>query len=153
MRRWIAPFILLGLGGGLVLWGLHERDLASEAERWLTTQGNVVSSEVVPRSPASHSDVAAVVYTYEVNDRVYRSRQISRARRFSTPYKTVSKYRPGKEVTVWYNPADPASAALEPSAWSGGKFLLAIGCALLGLAALAILGLVAVRSERAPSRE
>lgn len=151
MRRWTGPFILLALGGGLALWGLHEWGLASEAEKWPSTQGRIISSEVVPHPSVGRSDMAAVVYTYEVDGRVYRSRQISRARRFGTPYETVAKYRPGKEVTVWYDPADPASAALEPGVWSG--FLLGVGCGLLGLAALVILGLVAPRFAHMPPRD
>jgi hypothetical protein len=89
---------------------------------------------------------ADVKYAYQVAGRDYRSTRLYVGRPVLTgspkiAQDIIAKYRPGTKVSVFYNPANPAEAMLEPLNFANAKVALiaAIGFGGLGLLALLLM--------------
>lgn len=137
-------FLLMGLGmmfnSGRIFYS------GQQSESWPRVEGIVTRGEVKRRPSSKGFDrfQALVAYTYEVNGEKYRSETIFFGQRPGDegPAKAlVEKYK-GPEVTVFYQPDDPAKAVLRPGvAWSqvalwgaAGIFLSLLGFGgLLGI--------------------
>ncbi len=113
-------FTLAGMG---VLWyGIDTVREASASKSWPTTQGIITRSEVrqqkQPSGGGSSSFIAEVSYEYKVDSLSYRNDRISRmdfgTSNRSSVREKKKKYPLGKEVVVFYNPANPLDALLEP---------------------------------------
>lgn len=96
------------------------RIVREAAQRWSETAGLVLSSGIkVQRTARSRSEVPAVVYQYQVDGTSFVGTSIRAGDRyFSVRFagearKTVERYPAGAQVTVFYNPANPAESALE----------------------------------------
>jgi hypothetical protein len=96
-----------------------------EAEHWPSTQGVVLTSEV--RDAGGDSGwYANVVYRYEVGGCVYENSRIAVAvepgsQSFQAHQQLAARYPVGAQVMVYYNPQNPADAALmigDPNSWS-----------------------------------
>ena len=117
----VIPILIIG-GVGFFL---HKRNQQSMAYRqstqtWLDTTGTVLMSSVqTRRSGNSHSTYPVVVYTYAVNGQSYQSQRIKAGEQFlnvrvaGQAQATVARYPIGANVTVYYNPSNPAESALE----------------------------------------
>jgi hypothetical protein len=86
---------------------------------WPSTTGTVVKSRVEV-SGGDHTSVSPrIIYQYEVNGTLYQAERIKAGdvhMRISTSrgaYDMVDRYPEGAAVTVFYNPMNPAEAALE----------------------------------------
>lgn len=109
---------------GAVVWFIlkrkNQRDALQQASlSWRSTQGRVLKSRVEV-SGGDHTSVSPyVLYEYEVHGQAYQSVQIQAGDRFirsggsRNAYETVDRYPVGAVVTVYYDPSNPAEAALE----------------------------------------
>jgi len=115
--------IPLGIFGGLGYWmytnSQKAKAVQQAAQSWLSTTGQVVLSRVEVSGGDTTTVSPRVVYQYQVGAQSYQSEVIRAGSQFySTPssrqaYDTVDRYPVGATVTVYYNPANPAEAALE----------------------------------------
>lgn len=126
MPRW-AKILFIGLGAAIMLfsiwWFVYGSMRTSAAQEWPVAQGRVVANRVdASESTDSDGDStthydAVVTFEYPVGGRRYRSERLflndhelfnsdAEARAF------LYEYRPGTELEVYYNPDDPADAAV-----------------------------------------
>ena len=109
---------------GGIIWFLvkrkKQRDSLQQASlSWRSTQGRVLKSRVEVSGGEVTSVSPYVLYEYEVHGQMYQSVQIQAGDRFirsgtsRDAYETVDKYPVGAMVTVYYDPSNPAEAALE----------------------------------------
>ncbi len=117
----IVPVLVLG-GVGFFLYKRSQQSNAARqaAQSWLTTTGTVLMSSVQSRrSGNSTSTFPVVVYQYEVNGKTHQSQTIKAGEQFMNvrvlgqANATAARYPIGANVTVYYNPANPAESALE----------------------------------------
>ena len=133
MPRWVK-FLLMGLGTviivGTIWYFVYASQRAWAAEEWPVAEGRVLANRVdFSQSTDDDGDtvtsyVPVVTFEYPVGGRRYRSERLylneretfdmdSDARAF------LYQYRPGTELEVYYNPADPSDAAviIEGPSW------------------------------------
>ncbi|MFH0863166.1 MAG: DUF3592 domain-containing protein [Candidatus Altiarchaeota archaeon] len=126
-RRQVSPttakimfliFLLVGLGVSYLGYTIYETGEASK--NWPTVSGTVLISNVATAHD-SDGDItykAALDYNYSVSGRVYHSNKISSGDYGSSDSShaqdIVSDYPIRKKVTVYYDPAKPSNAILEP---------------------------------------
>ena len=117
----IVPVLLLG-GIGFFLYKRSQQSNTARqaAQSWLSTTGPVLMSSVQSRrSGNSTSTFPVVVYQYEVNGKTHQSQTIKAGEQFMNVRilgqadATAARYPIGANVTVYYNPANPAESALE----------------------------------------
>jgi hypothetical protein len=117
-----AFVLVLGIVG-FVFYRYSQRSKAERqsAQSWPATQGIVLSSSLKWRRDADGNDeqYSEVIYRYEVNGVPYQSQivrageQYMKVRVFGEDRAVVARYPVGARVTVYFNPANPADAALE----------------------------------------
>jgi len=117
----ILPILILG-GLGFFLYKRNQQSGAArqQAQSWHSTSGIVLMSSVQSRySGRSYSSYPVVVYQYSVNGQSYQSQTIRAGEQFlnvrvtGQAQATVARYPIGANVTVYYNPSNPAESALE----------------------------------------
>jgi hypothetical protein len=117
----ILPVVVL-VGLGVFLYRRSKmRDAARQsAQDWASTTGAVTMSTIqVKRSYKSRSEIPVVLYQYQVSGVSYTGQTIKAGeeyfsvRLYGDARKTVERYPVGAQVTVYYNPANPAESALE----------------------------------------
>lgn len=132
-----AGLVMLLIRGG-DLW----RGYASSS--WPATQGVITQAEIVEAEDSEGDPVyqAAITYRYDVGGRLYSGSAIT-AMDESTSLrvfadKALARYPAGSEVTVHYQPDDPATAVLEPGLRGGMLIYTGViaWCLLGGLGAL-----------------
>jgi hypothetical protein len=101
----------------------------AETSSYVSTAGTIVESKVETGSGSEGETTysAKVDFEYQVGGQKYRGNRISYATRFTSGRKaarnTVRRYPRGKQVTVYYSPAKPAAAVLEPGIRGSDFFL------------------------------
>jgi len=117
----LIPILIIG-GIGYYLYKRNQQSTKyrQAAQTWLSTTGQVLMSTVQSRrSGRSISTYPVVVYQYQVNGKAYQSQTIKAGEQFlnvrmtGQAQTTAARYLIGAEVTVYYNPANPAESALE----------------------------------------
>ena len=117
----IIPILILG-GVGYFLYKRSQQSGAARqiAQSWPSTTGTVLMSSVQWGSGShSGSSYPVVVYQYTVNGQSYQSQTIKAGEQYlnvriaGQAQTTVARYPIGANVTVYYNPANPAESALE----------------------------------------
>jgi len=86
-----------------------------QAAQWPRTRGRVIQSQLYwgTDSDGKPSQEVALTYEYVVANLTLRSTRVKFG--FApNPHQTVQKYPVGAEVQVFYNPAKPSEAVLEP---------------------------------------
>jgi len=115
-----------------ILYMIHNR-----SPQWPTTQGVIAKSEVVLRE--GNKEILLLSYNYAVDGREFKSSRVNNDLMQSfgglNPRQAVNKYPRGARVTVYYDPADPRDALLEPGASSQTVWGIVFGIAtfLLGI--------------------
>lgn len=140
----LVPIVVATGGAAFVMVGasLHER--ARAIARWPAVRGRITAACVLEEPSRSGDGPRTMLYRpeiqfeYQVAGRSYagqrvhalRERAISR-RRYADD--VVARYPVGREVQVYYDPANPRDAALErtgTTAWALGMMLLGGGLAI-----------------------
>jgi hypothetical protein len=145
-------FVVVGLifiAGGAVL-QLRARARGAKAQAWPTTAGVVIASEVVTRAMGNSTVLIPVVtYRYEVAGAALESMglRLGAPQFFNSKPKAealAARYPVGSQVTVHYDPAAPATAALDPKVGGGLGPLMAyaFGATLAGLGLFAAIARV-----------
>ncbi|MCJ7622060.1 MAG: DUF3592 domain-containing protein [Anaerolineaceae bacterium] len=109
---------------GGVIWYLYSRKqkantIQQASQTWLETLGTVIKSRVEVSGGEVTSVSPRVIYEYEVSGVMYQGDQIRARDKFwsvggsQEAYKTIDQYPEGQVVIVYYNPDNPAEAALE----------------------------------------
>jgi hypothetical protein len=87
---------------------------------WAQTVGTVLSATVkIRRLGQIRAEIPMVIYSYEVDGRPYQSYRVragddtGQIPVVNTASVTLDRYPVGSNVTVYYDPDDPANAALE----------------------------------------
>jgi len=122
-------FFLIFLISGIVtlFCAIGSLEKAKTSENWPTTEGQVVSSDIVTgidwrrtgkdrRTYTTYKPI--VLYEYSVNDTKYSSNMVSfvgedESEMQGHARRIVNRYPPGKKVIVYYNPDNPKEAVLE----------------------------------------
>jgi len=133
--------IIIVLGTASLIMGILEIMKANSARKgWHTVSGAVVESKVVAQrhhdikeNRTSTSYEPVVNYTYPVDGSTLQGNRIGFG--FGTYNKAkadqiVARYKPGSQVTVYYDPQKPANAVLETKSKSAATYLIC-GFALL----------------------
>jgi hypothetical protein len=118
----VAPLAVL-TGLGLLLGRRAHRPPASTsaAASWAQTAGTVLSTTMkIGRVGHGRCEVPVVIYAYQVDGLPYQSFRVRAADDTgripivdTDPSGTLERYPVGSNVTVFYDPDDPANAALE----------------------------------------
>jgi hypothetical protein len=117
----VAPLaVLAGFGVHLGRRARRAAAVRAAAAAWAQTGGTVLSTSIrVRRVGQSRSEIPVVIYSYEVDGRPYQSHRV-RAGDETGQIKVIGdvsgmldRYPVGSNVTVYYDPDDPANAALE----------------------------------------
>ncbi len=133
----MGAFFLAGVGA--LVWYFRGRRKASETYGWPATQGTILTSGVKTSeywdsdtNLTTYTYSPAVTYTYTVMGQRYEGRHIwaqgapgSNSRRKAE--RIAARYPEGSQVTVYYNPENPADAVLEQGNASGTWVLLVVG--------------------------
>jgi hypothetical protein len=118
----VAPLAVVA-GIGVHLGRRVRRSMAvrTAAGSWAQTMGTVLSTTIqIRRMGQGRSEVPVVIYSYQVNGRPYQADRVraaddtGRIRVTNDASSTLDRYPVGSNVTVYYDPDDPANAALEP---------------------------------------
>ena len=134
---YIIILALFTLGGiAMAAWGWRVLQQSKKVKTWPKTRAKITCSEL----PGSQFEAFSpkIEFCYHIDNQEYQQQQdfqgASLSREFCQQY--VTKYPVGKEVEVFYNPAKPTQASLEPGVEKGDWMIFACGilAALLGLA-------------------
>jgi hypothetical protein len=137
-KLFFAVFLIVGFL--LLYWGYQSYQRSQESKAWPTVPGRVISAEVESYLSSSRSGShhrhqrmyrANVVYEYTALGKAYTSQRVSFGDYSSSSpahaEKIVGQYPPQRSVMVYYDPAAPASAVLEPGAVGGIVIVFAVG--------------------------
>ncbi len=140
--------LIFGIVGFCVMFfaGWPVLQKAKASVDWPTTKGVVVSAEVIRnRSDDGVTYRPEVLFEYTVDGEKYQQNHIRYDGDVSTSSitysnKMVRKYKPGTEVVVHYDPAEPTEAVLEPGTTWSSYFLIGFGAIFFLVGAAMFLG-------------
>lgn len=118
------PLIFLLMGGLLLIYGFGSRMDRDDLGRKAHTEGTVVKSEHPYVGPVEGCPVITVGYTPSQGQTLQL--QVS-----------ACGLRPGDQVRVVYDPADPGHAAIDSRVSDNTAIVVGLGLAVVGLAGLA----------------
>jgi len=136
-------FILIGVG--LLRYARGMADKAKASLSWPSVDGEISHSAVLYQTSTNSSTgetstyKADIAYRYKVQGKSYSSSRIalldlaSSSRNAQT---VVDRYPDNASVQVYYNPADPSDAVLEPGESSGLTVLSIVGWCFAGAGVL-----------------
>ena len=123
-QKWL---LAVGLASISVLAAIRVVKLMKQrghSKSWPMAQGRIIHSQVLTKEVLStHNDgpiyIPKVTYTYTINGQEFSGHRIEWLDEVSTnsrfgAEKVIAKYPIGQLINVFYDPADPASAVLEP---------------------------------------
>jgi len=137
---------LIAVGGGLMLMWWRIRQQQTRARHWPSTAGVVtggalrtlisVQAYVLSQGGLHPRAEPRIEYEYQVDGQVYRSDKV-RPGTWSLSGRDAARvlkdHAPGTPVTVYYDPANPHRAVLDPT--GGGEWggvLVGLICAIVG---------------------
>lgn len=127
------------IGALLSVFGVKTLIQAYDSRDWSVCEGTITHSEIdirtreVKKNDRWRTETtyhAMIEYSYEINDTVYSSDNISFGGRSSgrdDVNQTVAYYHKGKTVDVYFDPETPSESVLEPGVTSGAYMPLTIG--------------------------
>ncbi len=132
--------------------GQHQ---ANAARAWPCTPGQVLQSGIrevlVRRRVSTHTTTYRmamryephIVYVYVVDGVHYQADRLRMGASIASSdtraaERAVARYPTGSDVTVYYNPVDPADATLDPRTTWGTRILWMVALLLLGIAAVVV---------------
>ncbi|RUL74560.1 DUF3592 domain-containing protein [Dyella choica] len=146
----LFSLVFIFIGVGIISFGKNTAAKAKQSLSWPSTEGEIAHSAVLYQTDTSNDQgdafdtqtdtsntiratstyKADIVYRYKVRGKSYSSSKISFMDFASTNNRAqsvVNRYPDNSTVQVYYNPANPADAVLEPGDASGITLLYAIG--------------------------
>jgi hypothetical protein len=162
---WLMPAAFVVLGGVFALEAVALRRQGRASARWPVAQGRILGAHRDVALIENNDDRrdgkrreqydtfygATVCYAYQVGGRDYRSTRLYAGRPVLSGSQKIAeaiiaKYPPQAPVSVFYNPANPAEAMLEPLNFENAKVALiaAIGFGGCGLLALLLMSQISV---------
>ncbi|RMH15411.1 MAG: DUF3592 domain-containing protein [Gammaproteobacteria bacterium] len=133
MNFYLAMLVAFTLTAALVtLWGWRSLEKTRQQQQWQKVEGVITAASVTSEEDDLLPDIR-FEYHYQ-GKRYEKTLQFPAGTTpmpdFGTHY--VKKYPPGRQVTVYVNPAQPTEATLEPDRGGGllfwtGLLMLAIG--------------------------
>jgi hypothetical protein len=153
----LASFLFILIGGGLTWWGWTIVQTARASAGWPSVEGRILRSEVTRSTDGDGDDSYSpeVTYRYVVDGQSYESYTIKFGENAygnrNTAEAIAARYPDGSRVTVYYDPADPERAVLEPGVSAGSYIVFSIGAIFLvvGLVIPPAGGLVSLARGRA----
>jgi hypothetical protein len=150
MVPYLAGAFIGVVGAGLGAGGFKARKKSKLVRAWPTAAGRLDSAELAVHKSSGttskgHSTTRvsyepAVKYSYSVEGKEFKGKNIglveSRAGKGAAESR-IASLRSARELKVYYNPADPKEAYLDPKA-DGSFWMLFIGAALLALGIVVI---------------
>lgn len=135
--RWLLllPLLFVVAGGVMSFLGVRQLMRAQASTSWPTVTGVVTIAEL-GKQVGNERDTSTtystdISYDYVAKDRSYVNSAINFADVNSSDpsaaRRILKRYPVGKQVTVYYNPADPQNAVLEPGATGRSWFLPLFG--------------------------
>jgi hypothetical protein len=105
----------------------------AQSYNWPTVTGTIDEARVVTQK---NTYIPAIIFSYELNGRKYRSSVVSfrfwtRTPEIEEARRLMQLYREGQPVTVRYNPKNPAVGILEPAISPEALFYLGCSSSLL----------------------
>jgi hypothetical protein len=145
--------IFFTVGGGLLYWGWTILQNARASASWPSAQGQIVNSYVSHSTDSEGGDSYSpeVTFEYTVNDQRYQDTRIKFGENSyssnNRAQEVVNRYPIGQTVAVYYDPAEPETAVLEPGVTSGSYIVIGIG-AIFVLVSLVVAPIVALAGRR-----
>ncbi len=119
----ICAIGLIPIGVLLILANLHGRKALDAAQSWPRTTGEIIQSQVRESANVLDENSGAlylldVQYTYQVDGKPYTGRNVtlSDPQSYNTAAEATAisnRYLVGRQVNVYYNPQNPATAVIE----------------------------------------
>lgn len=142
--------VVTPIASTMILFGLRKIRRAKESLLWPYVTGKITTANIITgNDDGTRVHTASVQYTYEVNGHSYCSSRISfgdSSKGFLWGNNSVYKreeiaqyfyrYPKNASVKVYYNPADPEMAVLEPGTNIGSYIFLIEGAIILSGAIL-----------------
>lgn len=124
-RAQIFGWVSLVIGAALMAWGWFNLDQARASRGWPTAEATIRSSKVVARRSSNSSGTSAswrynpkIVFDFMVGSTPYIGDRVSfrddHYGRRELAVEIAERYPVGRKVKVYYLPANPAEAVLEP---------------------------------------
>jgi hypothetical protein len=156
---WIAALVFLGIGFFVLQKAIRNRRMATAAAQWPTTDGTVISTDVVKRVSKSENEfdyfVPQIRYEYETNG-IRRRGDVIRIGLDDMGYleekkarEHIALYPVGATIPVRYDPQNPEHAVLETGQIGVNRKIFA-GYILAGIGIAAIV--FALWSANLPTR-
>lgn len=129
--------LIFGVAGlFLLILGFNQFRTSKASRDWPSIEGQVSIATVEMKTESGDSGISKkysprVVYNYSISGQQYTSDQVVIGARawYTSQIKAGTKltYQSGQQVTVYYNPDNPAQAVLKAGATRGAWGTLAIG--------------------------
>lgn len=132
----LFSLVFIGIGVAILGYARSMSAKAKESLSWPSTDGEISHSAVLyqtstnPSTGNTSTYKPDIAYRYKVHDRSYSSSRIALMDLASSPryaQNIVDRYPDNSSVQVYYNPANPAEAVLEPGESSGLSVLYIAG--------------------------
>jgi len=128
----LGLFVVAGLLA--TFWGLRIIVMARKTLQWPAVEGTIEESKVASESTESNDLLPHIKFCYSIEHQTFQQvlkfpGDITPSEEFAKSY--VDKYPVGSRVQVYYNPANPEIATLEPGLGKGDWLVLAIGLGTL----------------------
>lgn len=129
--RWrpLVAFCIAGVGLAMAVINGDAIRRSSAAQGWPTTNATLVQLGL-----GEPSAEQSFVYQYRVGDKEYQSKRVSFQQHGGA--KLPAAYPAGDNVRVWYDPADPAQAVLDPTVDNNTRVWFGLGLAVIAAYAL-----------------
>ena len=132
----LFSLVFVIIGAVILRYAMRTAEKARQSESWPSTDGEIAHSAILYQTDttATNNGVATykadVAYRYKVNGANYSSSKVAfldLAASSGRAQNIVQRYPDKSKVEVYYNPADPSEAILEPGSVGGINFLYLIG--------------------------
>ena len=133
----LFSLVFVIIGAVILRYAMTTAEKARQSESWPSTEGEIAHSAILYQTDttATSNGVATykadVAYRYKVNGANYSSSKVALLDLASSSGRgqqsIVQRYPDKSKVDVYYNPADPSEAILEPGSVGGINFLYLIG--------------------------
>ena len=133
----LFSLVFVIIGAAILRYAMRTAEKARQSESWPATEGEIAHSATIYQtdSTATSNGVstfkADIAYRYKVNGANYSSSKVALLDLASSSsgraQSIVQRYPDKSKVQVYYNPADPSEAILEPGSVGGINFLYLVG--------------------------